>query len=358
MRIIWSIPTTPTCSTMSSASSARGSLPWWPRRRRAAEEAAGSSRSSTSCCRRCSIRKPPWLPGAPILHEKSVAFRDNVYVDIHGELGSVEDGFAEADAIHEMTYSTSRAQHVHLETHGTLAWRGEDGRLHVRTSSQAPFIAKQKLCYLFGLFDRDVHVFTERIGGGFGGKQEMICGGSVRARRAEDAPPGDVGVHPPGAVHRRHHAPSDDDACEARRQEGRHADRDPGAGRVQHRRLRQSRRRDAWRPRSAARSPPIAAPTRRPTATPSTPTWCQAADFAATARRRPPSPSNAPSTISPSCSAVNPFEIRRINKVRETDRIESIWKDASDVDVRQLRDRSMSRSRRESAQERPGIAQA
>ena len=83
-------------------------------------------------------------------------------------------GFKEADAIHEMTYSTSRVQHVHLETHGSLAWRGEDGRLHVRTSSQAPFIAKQKLCYLFGLYDREVHVFTERIGGGFGGKQEMI----------------------------------------------------------------------------------------------------------------------------------------------------------------------------------------
>ena len=50
-----------------------------------------------------------------------------------------------------MTYSTSRVQHVHLETHGSIAWRGDDGRLHVRTSSQAPFIAKQKLCYLFGL---------------------------------------------------------------------------------------------------------------------------------------------------------------------------------------------------------------
>jgi putative selenate reductase molybdopterin-binding subunit len=114
-------------------------------------------------------------PTAPILHEKkSVAYRDNIYVDIHGELGSVEQGFKEADAIHEMTYCTSRAQHVHLETHGSLAWRGDDGRLHVRTSSQAPFIAKQKLCYLFGLFDRQVHVFTERIGGGFGAKQEMI----------------------------------------------------------------------------------------------------------------------------------------------------------------------------------------
>jgi putative selenate reductase molybdopterin-binding subunit len=113
-------------------------------------------------------------PGAPILHDKGIASHGNVYVDIHGEVGNVEQGFAQADTIHEMTYSTSRVQHAHLETHGTIAWRGEDGRLHVRTSSQAPFIAKQKLCYLFGLFDRDVHVFTQRLGGGFGGKQEMI----------------------------------------------------------------------------------------------------------------------------------------------------------------------------------------
>jgi putative selenate reductase molybdopterin-binding subunit len=63
---------------------------------------------------------------------------------------------------------------VHLETHGCLTWKSDDGRLQVRTSSQAPFIAKQKLCYLFGLFDRQVHVFTERLGGGFGGKQEMF----------------------------------------------------------------------------------------------------------------------------------------------------------------------------------------
>lgn len=114
-------------------------------------------------------------PGAPVLHDRSIAFHDNIYVDIHGELGSVEDGFSAADAIHERVYSTSRVQHAHLETHGCLAWRGDDARLHVRTSSQAPFITKQKLCYLFGLFDRDVHVFTKRIGGGFGGKQEMIC---------------------------------------------------------------------------------------------------------------------------------------------------------------------------------------
>jgi putative selenate reductase molybdopterin-binding subunit len=113
-------------------------------------------------------------PNAPILHDKGGAEKGNIFVDIHGEVGSVADDFKAADAVHEMTYSTSRVQHVHLETHGSIAWRGDDGRLHVRTSTQAPFVVQQKLCHIFGLRARDLHVFTERVGGGFGGKQEMI----------------------------------------------------------------------------------------------------------------------------------------------------------------------------------------
>ena len=112
--------------------------------------------------------------GAPILHDKAITERGNVYADIEGEIGSVVEGFAAADVVHEMTYSTSRVQHVHLETHGSIAFRGEDGRIHVRTSSQGPFIVHQKLCHILGLKPRDLHVFTERVGGGFGGKQEMI----------------------------------------------------------------------------------------------------------------------------------------------------------------------------------------
>jgi CO/xanthine dehydrogenase Mo-binding subunit/aerobic-type carbon monoxide dehydrogenase small subunit (CoxS/CutS family) len=114
-------------------------------------------------------------PDAPILHHQRGEGRGNIYLDIHGEVGSVAAGFEQADAVHEMIYSTSRVQHVHLETHGSITWRGDDGRLHVRTSSQAPFIARQKLCHLFGLYPSNVHVFTERVGGGFGGKQEMLC---------------------------------------------------------------------------------------------------------------------------------------------------------------------------------------
>ena len=113
-------------------------------------------------------------PGAPILHEKGIDRNSNVYANIRGEVGSVEAGFAEADLVHERTYSTSRVQHVHLETCATIAWQDANGRLHVRTSSQAPFIIKQKLCHIFALPASDVHVFTERVGGGFGGKQEMV----------------------------------------------------------------------------------------------------------------------------------------------------------------------------------------
>jgi len=113
-------------------------------------------------------------PGAPLLHDNGIAAYGNVYVDIHGEVGNTAEGFATADIVHEGLYSTSRVQHVHLETHGSIAWTTPDGRVHVRTSSQAPFIALQKLCHIFGLRQRDIHVFTERVGGGFGGKQEML----------------------------------------------------------------------------------------------------------------------------------------------------------------------------------------
>ncbi len=114
-------------------------------------------------------------PGAPQLHAKDhLSNSGNIFCTLAGEIGDVAQGFAEAFAIHEQTYSTTRAQHVHLETHGSIAWKGADNRWHVRTSSQAPFAAQKKLAYVMGIPARDLHVFTERVGGGFGGKQEMV----------------------------------------------------------------------------------------------------------------------------------------------------------------------------------------
>lgn len=116
-------------------------------------------------------------PGAPQLHGSDDPFvRDperNILLELHGEIGDIEAGFAQADVVHEGTYFSPRVQHAHLETHGSIAWM-EDDRLIVRTSSQSPSIAKVKLCHLFNLRPDQVRVFCKRVGGGFGGKQEVI----------------------------------------------------------------------------------------------------------------------------------------------------------------------------------------
>jgi len=117
-------------------------------------------------------------PGAPVLHDKTAERilnpGRNILLEIHGNVGDIEKGFAAADVIHEGTYSTHRVQHAHLETHCSITWLDERNRLNVRTSSQTPHITRQKLCYIFDLVPDSVRVFCERVGGGFGGKQEVL----------------------------------------------------------------------------------------------------------------------------------------------------------------------------------------
>jgi putative selenate reductase molybdopterin-binding subunit len=156
---------------------------------RIAAVVAESEGAAEEGCRRLQVEYEP-LPavfdaeeamrvGAPVVHDKGTESRirrpgRNILAEAHGELGDVAAGFAEADAIYEGHYETSRAQHAHLETHASIAWMDDGGRLHVRTSSQTPFLTKGALCYLFDLYPENVHVFCEHVGGGFGAKQEML----------------------------------------------------------------------------------------------------------------------------------------------------------------------------------------
>ncbi|TXM99745.1 molybdopterin-dependent oxidoreductase, partial [Methylobacterium sp. WL103] len=100
--------------------------------------------------------------------------RANLAAEAHGLVGDVEAGFAEADRVYEGTYRSQRVQHAHLETHGAIGWRNPDGRLVIRSSTQVPFLTRDALCTLFGLDRSQVRVVAGRVGGGFGGKQEML----------------------------------------------------------------------------------------------------------------------------------------------------------------------------------------
>ena len=135
----------------------------------------------TNYFRRFWIPKQRWNRERRLIHgEKGVESRieypgRNILRAIHGENGNVEAGFGAADVVYEGEFETHRQQHVHLETHTAISYLTEDGRLHVRTSTQTPFLTKAKLAYLLELPAAKVHIYSERVGGGFGAKQEVLC---------------------------------------------------------------------------------------------------------------------------------------------------------------------------------------
>jgi putative selenate reductase molybdopterin-binding subunit len=119
-------------------------------------------------------------PGAPAIHgDKSQRHRvanaqRNIVAESHDEFGDVAGALARAAVTYEATFTTQRVQHAALETHGGLAWVDRDGCLNVRSSTQVPFLTRRALAEIFDLAPDKVRVVCERVGGGFGGKQEML----------------------------------------------------------------------------------------------------------------------------------------------------------------------------------------
>ncbi|MFD8210280.1 molybdopterin-dependent oxidoreductase [Streptomyces sp. NPDC059695] len=162
---------------------------------RVAAVVADSEQAAEEGCRRIEVTyeelphvtdpEAAMRPGAPVLHagkgpEVRIArVENNVAGEVHGEIGDVERGFAEAAVVYEETFRTQRVQHASLETHGCVAYfepkdDGTGERLTVRSSTQTPFLTRRALCALYGLPEDEVRVVAGRVGGGFGGKQEML----------------------------------------------------------------------------------------------------------------------------------------------------------------------------------------
>ncbi len=121
------------------------------------------------------------LPGAPILHEEPeyVNFdlsdpSKNLAASLRIDIGDVEKGFRDADHIFEEEYEVPKVQQAHIETHVVITQWDEDERLVIRTSTQVPFHVRRILAPVLGLPMKRIRVIKPRIGGGFGGKQEVL----------------------------------------------------------------------------------------------------------------------------------------------------------------------------------------
>lgn len=119
--------------------------------------------------------------GSPIIHDEDeyVDFADsdakkNLAAEIRIDIGDVEQGFAEADQIFTEEYEVPKVQQAHIEPHVVITYWDEDDRLVIRTSTQVPFHVRRQLAPVLDLPIKRIRVIKPRIGGGFGGKQEVL----------------------------------------------------------------------------------------------------------------------------------------------------------------------------------------
>ena len=118
----------------------------------------------------------------------------NLEKDYHHVFGDPEKGFDEADEISESRFIANEVTHAAMEPHSTLAsfeidpHTGKQGRLTVWSSTQVPYYLQHKLSLVLDMPMAQIRVIKPLVGGGFGGKSEVIpleIIAAVAARKAQ-----------------------------------------------------------------------------------------------------------------------------------------------------------------------------
>lgn len=122
-------------------------------------------------------------PGAPVIHDEPDTHakipvpyepRKNMAAFVGMDVGSLDAGLAEADAVVDHEYYAQYAQHCPIEPHVAFAYIDPEGRLVVVTSTQVPFHVRRIVAQCLEIPVRRIRVIKPRIGGGFGVKQEVL----------------------------------------------------------------------------------------------------------------------------------------------------------------------------------------
>jgi len=97
----------------------------------------------------------------------------NLAASVHGGIGDINKGFAEADVTIERTYESSQVQCTPLEPH-IIYSRMEGDRLVLHASTQVPSHVRRIIARILSVKENKIRVIKERVGGGFGAKQDMV----------------------------------------------------------------------------------------------------------------------------------------------------------------------------------------
>jgi CO/xanthine dehydrogenase Mo-binding subunit/aerobic-type carbon monoxide dehydrogenase small subunit (CoxS/CutS family) len=115
-------------------------------------------------------------PGAPVLHDYAP---DNITKHIPIRVGDVERGFAQSDLVVEETYSTQAIEHAYLEPEAGLAYVDHDDVVTIVSPSQNITHHRAMLARIIAKPIAKVRFIMSPVGGGFGGKEDMIYQGML-----------------------------------------------------------------------------------------------------------------------------------------------------------------------------------
>jgi putative selenate reductase molybdopterin-binding subunit len=97
----------------------------------------------------------------------------NLAASASGAIGDVERGLKEADVVIERSYTTSKVQCTPLEPH-VVYTRMDGDRLIIHASTQVPWHLRRIVATILGIPENRVRVIKERVGGGYGSKQDVL----------------------------------------------------------------------------------------------------------------------------------------------------------------------------------------
>lgn len=89
------------------------------------------------------------------------------------QVGDVDAVIDEAEIVLKRRFHTQAQAHVALEPHAVATWLDLHDRLNVLTSTQTPFHVRRIMADALELPLRSIRVIKPRVGGGFGGKQQV-----------------------------------------------------------------------------------------------------------------------------------------------------------------------------------------
>ena len=116
--------------------------------------------------------KDALAPDAVQLHEKKPG---NIERDVLFELGSDEQGFAEADLVREGTYNCAEVCQNQMEMHAAVAeYDAVRDRMTVHASTQVPYYVHLMLSQILGMEMSRIRVIKPHVGGGFGCRTETL----------------------------------------------------------------------------------------------------------------------------------------------------------------------------------------